>query len=80
MQAVGSGMDCGGSKSRNREPIRSLLQKSEKRMIMTVVKMVKIEKVMISAGKTAHELVCKGNVHVTLKFVVFFIHLFNKYF
>lgn len=47
---------------------------------MTVVKMVKIENGMVSSGQTAHELVCKGNVHVTLKFVVFFIHLFNKYF
>lgn len=45
---------------------------------MTVVKMVKIEKVMLSSGKTAHELVCKGNVHVTLKFVAFsFIYSIN---
>ena len=49
-------------------------------MIRTVVKMVKVESLMISSGMRAHESVFKGNVPVTLSFVALFIFLFNKYF
>lgn len=47
---------------------------------MTVVKMVKAERLMISSGTRAHELVFEANIHFTLKFVVLFMFLLNKYF
>lgn len=61
MQAADWRMDYGGSKSENGEPIISLLQTPQKDMMMNLVKMVKVDRLMIPSGRRAHELVFKSN-------------------
>lgn len=67
-----------GAREQMGGPTRSVLQKAEKGMMMSVVKTVETERLMITSGKRAHELVFNGNV--TLNLVVLYIFSINKYF